>query len=101
MQAEHKEPRSTLDSGVPLDPQPLTRRGLLGFVRVRGCLDCSDHGIVEAAGDEVRQKPKPSSIVSGKLRERLQGLEYLGSKRKAKESLGRLLAGSRVWISSQ
>lgn len=50
---EHMEPRSTLDTGVPQDPHPPTKRDLLGLVRVRGCLGCSDHGIVEAAGDEV------------------------------------------------
>lgn len=43
----------------------------------------------------------PAGIMSGKLWERLKGLEYLGSKRKAKESQGRLLAGRRVWISRQ
>lgn len=43
----------------------------------------------------------PAGTPSGKLWERLKGLEYLGSKRKAKDNLGRLLAGSRVWISRQ
>lgn len=44
---------------------------------------------------------RPAGIVSGKPWERLKGLEYLGSRRKAKENLGRLLAGRRVWISRQ
>lgn len=43
----------------------------------------------------------PAGIVSGKLRERLKGLQYLGSKWKANDNLGRLLAGSRAWISRQ
>lgn len=93
MQTQYKELRRVLDRGVPLDPTPSYKEGLLGHVRVRGC---SDHSRVEAAGDEVRQKPKLSWNCI-----KVKGLEYLGSRRKGKENLGRLLVGSGVWISRQ
>lgn len=49
-----RKPGGSGIEGFHWTSHPPARRGLLGRVSVRGCLGCSDHGIMEAAGDEVR-----------------------------------------------